>query len=418
MKLRLRGLDDIDPLAIPLPHGTEVTTRVDRMVDGRRVRQGALGRVVAASDDRVDVRLLGVGVVSYARSELMPHKLGQVRYAARRDAAWTALAPCVVIDSVVGSRAWGLADEGSDVDRRGVYVLPFSWTTSLVEPPLDLVSEDGSSTYWEVGKALRQAVRADPNTLEMLFVTSAAAADPMGAWILEARDAVVSADIYGSFGRYALSQLKKLRQSLRLAKHRDAVVAWVRDDPTLDLDAVAARLADATELEAGSAADKTLRAKQYIKQLYGSLYDQGILAERNFAALVRMARGAGHEFELPRELRPKNAYNLVRLIATAITWLETGSPQFEIRGALRDRMLEIKSGSVPMAEVLAEAEAMTEQLETARGRARLPARADIGRVDRLLRRVRAEAARRHVEGAPGPWGRDAPELPEATWTRD
>ena len=50
-----------------------------------------------------------------------------------------------------------------------VFVLPLAWTTGLAEPPLDLVSLDGSQTYWEVGKAIRQALRADPNTLEMLF---------------------------------------------------------------------------------------------------------------------------------------------------------------------------------------------------------------------------------------------------------
>ena len=130
------------------------------------------------------------------------------------------------------------------------------------------------------------------------------------------------------------------------------------------------------------------------------------------------ARDTEHTFEMPRELRPKNAYNLIRLMATAITWLETGAPDFEIRGALRDRMLEIKAGKVAMAEVLDEASAMTARLEAARGSTRLPARADVGRVDRLLRRIREEAARRHVEAAPGPWGADAPVLPEATWTPD
>jgi len=34
MPLRLGGLGDLDPFAVPLPAGTEVTTRVDRLVDG------------------------------------------------------------------------------------------------------------------------------------------------------------------------------------------------------------------------------------------------------------------------------------------------------------------------------------------------------------------------------------------------
>ena len=48
-----------------------------------------------------------------------------------------------------------------------------------MEPPLDLVSLDGSQTYWEIGKAIRQALRADPNTLEMLCAEPEIV-DPMG----------------------------------------------------------------------------------------------------------------------------------------------------------------------------------------------------------------------------------------------
>ena len=76
-----------------------------------------------------------------------------------------------------------------------------------------LTSADGSVTYWEHRKAIEKAVRADPNTLELLFVETARATDPIGEWILEARDAFASADLFGSFGRYAVSQLGKLSRS-------------------------------------------------------------------------------------------------------------------------------------------------------------------------------------------------------------
>ena len=60
--LRLGGLADLDPAAVPLPPGTEVVTRVDRIVDGELRPGGATGRVaspeaVAAIDDWLrDVR--------------------------------------------------------------------------------------------------------------------------------------------------------------------------------------------------------------------------------------------------------------------------------------------------------------------------------------------------------------------------
>ena len=103
MDLRLRELGAIDPLAVPLPNGTEVTTRVDRVLpDERRVPQGAVGRVVTQQDGELDVMIVGVGVLRYARSELVPRKIGQVRYARRRAGAWDALLPCTVIEATVG----------------------------------------------------------------------------------------------------------------------------------------------------------------------------------------------------------------------------------------------------------------------------------------------------------------------------
>lgn len=416
--LRLRGLGDIDPESVALPHGTEVVTRVDRMAGERRVPQGAVGRVVGVEGDRVEVAIVGVGRAVYARRELVPHRPGQLRFAVRREAAWSALEPCVVVEALVGSRAWGLASEDSDIDRRGVFVLPFSWTTGLVTPPDDLVSGDGSATYWEIGKALRQGLRADPNTLEVFFARDAAVRDPMGEWLLAARDALVSAEIYRSFGRYALSQLKKLRQSLRLAEHRSYLLDWLRETPALSLDAAAARLVAAAGVEAPSEADRHLRGKEYIKQLYRSLCDQGVIAEASFAALAALAGRGETAFEMPRELRPKNAYNLLRLIATAVTWLESGRVELEVAEPLRSRLLAIKGGEVPLGEVLDEADGLAGELEAARQATSLPARADVERVDALLRRVRAEAARRWIEGEPGPFGREAPPAPEARWEEE
>lgn len=415
MDLRLRGLTQLDPLAVPLPNGTEVTTRVDRVLGDRRVPQGAVGRVLAARPEGIDVMLIGIGVVRYQRDELVPRKLGQVRHAERRGAAWEALRPCVVLDAVVGSRAWGLAHEGSDTDRRGVFALPFPWTSGLAPPPVDLVSTDGSESYWEVEKAIRQALRADPNTLELLFVATVRPLDPIGAWILEARDAFVSSAIYGSFGRYALSQLKRLAQAQRLAEHRERVLDWLAAEPSLSLDEVARKLAALSPRAAPTEADRVLMAKEHVKQLYRSLHDQGLLAASDFVSLAAFAREGRRELDLSRDLRPKNAYNLVRLIATAIRWLREGEIDFVARGDLRDQLLAIKRGAVPLDQTLAAAEALTPELEEARLATRLPPHPDVARAEALLRRVREEVARRHLAGAAGPLGRDAPPAPVASW---
>jgi hypothetical protein len=417
--LRLRHLAHLDARAVALPHGTEVVTRVDRVLGERRVPQGTIGRVVKIAGDELDVAIVGVGTLRYERRELSARRVGQVLWAVRRETAWNALLPCVVLDTQVGSHAWGLADDSSDDDRRGVFALPLSWTLGLVAPPEDLVREDGSATYWAVAKAIRQALRADPNTLEMLFVDGAAACDPIGEWLLEERDAFVSTEIHGSFGKYALGQLRRLEQAQRLAEHRATVLEWLREgtvDEAPSLDEVAVRLARLSPRAAPSESDAIHQAKQYVKQLYRSLFDQGLLAGADFASLVRFARESSADLELPRELRPKNAYNLVRLIATATRWLREGTPSFVAEGSLRDRLLAIKRGEVALDAVLAEAERLAADLEAARDASTLPARPDVARADALLRRIGEELARRSVQREPGPFGADAPPPPEVVWS--
>jgi hypothetical protein len=412
---RLGGLADLDPLTVPLPVGTEVTTRVDRTAGDRVIGQGALGRVAALDGDEVEVEVVGVGRVRYLRDEVAPRKLGQVRYAQRRHDAWEQLAPTIVVDAVVGSRAWGLASATSDTDRRGVFVLPLPWQAGLVDPPLDLGSPDGSHAYWEIGKAIRQALRADPNTLEMVFAAGPDdVRDEMGSWLLAIRDAFVSVEIYGSFGRYALSQLDRLEHNLRLSEHRTLVLGWLATaDPGLD--ATAARLASEAHVVAPSPAAAVQRARDYLKQLYRSLFDQGLLAANEWSALVAYARAGGAALAPARELGPKNAYNLIRLLDLAIRWLGGGPPELRVRDELRPTLLAIKRGELPIAEVVAMARALTPRLEAARAASPLPPRADIGRAEAVLRRIRLESARRFVSAAPGPWGAGAPPPPEASF---
>jgi hypothetical protein len=144
MPARSSSLDVLDGAPSALPHGTEVTTRVERLLEDRRLPPGLIGRVTRARDGGFDVQVLGIGEVWFRREELLPRREGQVAFAVRRDAAWTALRSCAVLEATVGSRAWGLATRTSDTDVRGAFLLPFSWTVGLVEAPRDLLSADGA----------------------------------------------------------------------------------------------------------------------------------------------------------------------------------------------------------------------------------------------------------------------------------
>ena len=47
MPARVAGLEAFDATQVPLPNGTRVSTRVDRLESAQRIPQGAVGQVVA-----------------------------------------------------------------------------------------------------------------------------------------------------------------------------------------------------------------------------------------------------------------------------------------------------------------------------------------------------------------------------------
>jgi hypothetical protein len=104
---------------------------------------------------------------------------------------------------------------------------------------------------------------------------------------------------------------------------------------------------------------------------------------------------------------------LIRLLDLAIRWLNGESPDVRVSDSLKPTLLAIKRGEVATPDVMALARELTPKLEGARQTSPLPRHPDVTRVERVLREVRNEAARRCVEQVPGPWGTDAPAPPEA-----
>jgi hypothetical protein len=142
------------------------------------------------------------------------------------------------------------------------------------------------------------------------------------------------------------------------------------------------------------------------------MYDQGLIAANDWTSL---RAAATRELALPRDLRPKNAYNLIRLLDLAIRWLAGETPDVRVSDALRPTLLAIKRGELATTEVMALARELTPKLEAARQASPLARYADVAGAERVLRAARHEAARRWLERAPGPWGSDAATPPEARY---
>jgi hypothetical protein len=215
-----RGAEGARPHLI-LPVGTQVVSRIE-LRDARGnvlCPAGAVGEVIQAPLDGTHsyrVRLPDGHVVSLRRQNLTIHKHTQ-REDLAAEAAVTEreLWDHVIYRCITGSQAYGLAGEGSDVDRRGIYLPPADLQWSLYGVPEQLEKQETQEVYWEIRKFLTMALKADPNVLECLYTPLVESCAPIVAELRENRARLLSKLMYKTYNGYTLSQFRRLEQDLR-----------------------------------------------------------------------------------------------------------------------------------------------------------------------------------------------------------
>jgi predicted nucleotidyltransferase len=116
---------------------------------------------------------------------------------------------------VVGSQAFGLAGDESDVDRRGIYLPPAELHWSLFGVPEQLENEATQEAYWELQKFLVMALKANPNVLECLYSPLVETATPLAEELLAMRSSFLSRLVYQTYNGYVASQFKKMQADIR-----------------------------------------------------------------------------------------------------------------------------------------------------------------------------------------------------------
>ncbi|MFD6890514.1 DNA polymerase beta superfamily protein [Streptomyces sp. NPDC059957] len=120
-----------------------------------------------------------------------------------------------VYSCVIGSRAFGLATEASDTDRRGVYLAPTPLFWRFEKPPTHVDGPRDEEFSWELERFCELALRANPNILEVLHSPLVEDLTPVGEELLSLREAFLSRRAHTTFSRYAVSQRGKLLGDLR-----------------------------------------------------------------------------------------------------------------------------------------------------------------------------------------------------------
>jgi hypothetical protein len=363
----------------PLPRGARVRVLAD--AGGTQARANA--RVLDAAHPRYRVRFADGREQDLDRTELELEHPGEADALARRAAAWAKHQHHVVLEVVVGSQAWGLADASSDEDLRGCFVLPFEDHVGLEDPPHELSPPGGERQIWEIEKLIRLALRAEPGAFELLWSPLVRRVEPIGDRLRHAREIFVSQRVHGSFGRYALRQLDDLQRQLDRRRDEAALAALFAAEP------------DASEEEAIRelrAVGGDAQARERLRQVILAACDRGASASRTFEAMRAAAPALS-----TTPPRPKNAYNLIRLLHSGISLLRTGAPLIRVEDpALRARLLAIKAGEVPLTDILAEARGLGAAIDDALASSALPEAPDHAAATALLLDARAEAAHRFL----------------------
>ncbi|WP_156721708.1 nucleotidyltransferase domain-containing protein [Streptomyces apocyni] len=120
-----------------------------------------------------------------------------------------------VYSCVMGSRAFGLATEASDTDRRGVFVAPTPLYWRFEKPPTHVEGPLEEQFSWELERFCTLALRANPNILECLHSPLVERLDDTGRELLALRGAFLSRQAHQTFSRYALGQHEKLATDVR-----------------------------------------------------------------------------------------------------------------------------------------------------------------------------------------------------------
>ncbi|GAA4143510.1 nucleotidyltransferase domain-containing protein [Streptomyces sp. E2N171] len=116
---------------------------------------------------------------------------------------------------VMGSRAFGLATEDSDTDRRGVFLAPTPLFWRFDKPPTHVEGPAEEQFSWELERFCELALRGNPNILECLHSPLVEYADATGRELLALRGAFLSRKVHETFVRYAHGQRRKLDADVR-----------------------------------------------------------------------------------------------------------------------------------------------------------------------------------------------------------
>jgi hypothetical protein len=345
----------------------------------------------------------------------------------------------ILLDTVSGSRAYGLDTPESDTDMRGVFILPQDLYFGFGY--IDQVSsERNDHTYYELGKYLRLLAKNNPSSIELLFAPEETIIYRHPLMERIKSKPILSRLCRDSFAGYAMSQVKrakglnkKIFNPVSNVMPRPIDCCYiVEGEKTIPAEQwlagqqiVAERcgLTALPHVRDGYAlfyADDC-NAKTHFKGLFRSDSIQGVSQLSQDVCLSSIPKGMQprawlvfNKDEFSRRLREfheyrnweqsrnqaryqgtlehgggydaKNLMHTFRLLRMAKEIADTGQPL--VRRPDRDELLEIKAGHFAYEDLMVKAAEELQQIDEYFTASQLPTGPDIGQIERWAIEIR------------------------------
>ena len=128
----------------------------------------------------------------------------------------------IILEGVTGSTAYGLNHANSDIDIKGVYLLPTETVLGLKFDPAHTTIQhtDPDEVYHELGKFMKLVAGGNPTVSELLWLEEYTVLTDIGKLLVDNRDIFLSTPaVLNAYRGYAFGQAMKL--SKRQAEGKD-----------------------------------------------------------------------------------------------------------------------------------------------------------------------------------------------------
>jgi uncharacterized protein len=342
-----------------------------------------------------------------------------------------------ILIGLVGSHGYGLNRPCSDLDYRGIFIAPkiYYLGSATVEQKdsgwsepgiLDFLNDNQDTTIYELRKYVHLAAAANPNILELLWLSEYPLITPVGKKLLAHRQIFLSKKVKHTFSGYANAQIRKIESHrkwlLNPPNHPPTPEEYgLQDEKPLSKDELHAFLeylyflvrekieyfSEAAEIYQLLTGDVDFKGilKQYPLGDDAIAYSQNLTHARgDFIKLLQKSQGyrnacrewdayqswkknrnpqrAGMEQKSGYDL--KHAMHCLRILRSGTEVLRSGNvPVDRVLAGDAAELRGILNGDYTYDQVKAFADQSLAEMDVAYGQSELPERPDLGAIDQL-----------------------------------